>query len=367
MNVYKYTSKFTKQHRQKNLIHLDNLPWSKIFLRINRLINQIYFETKKHNIEHVYRLQMYMVNSIELKIFVFKYIISELYSLYYLDINKKLNRYTEQQTKRIKSFNLEINLKRVIKEHLMYICINPMFDARSSSSWKQICKSKTSKYYFKKNSHYHYQNIKYIEKKLKIPSYIKESIMYYLETVNYIDLLKFYESKYKINIDNLEYLGYVNYLKYNNFLSKILDKLNLTDSMWYKFNYIKKVQYRVELLDNNNFDISNISKSLKYYLKFRFLLKKAKFFKYLKFIRNKNSLTQKLFSIYQNWYDKMGKFIYLLDIRSTNNLINQAIYLLIKKQRLTILLNGKSVRAVNLLVNKTIYIFNIKRYYIYLT
>lgn len=367
MNVYNYTSQFTKKRKQKNIIHLDSLPWSKIFLRVNRLIKQIYAETKKHNMKYVYSLQMYMINSVELKIFVFKYIASELYSLYYLNTDKayRLNRDNKQQTKKIESFNLEIKLKRVIKEHLMYTCINPMFDARSSRSWKQICKLKTSKYYLKRNSYYHYQNIRYIEKKLKVPSYMKENIIYYLETVNYIDLLKFYESKYKINANNLQYLDYVNYLKYNNFFNEILGKLNLTDCMWCKFNYIKKVQHLIEILDNNNIDTRNISRSLKYHLKFRFLLKKARFFKYLKFIRNQHSLMQKLFYICQNWYDKVGKFIYLLDVSFANNLINQTIYLLIKKQSLTILLNRRSINKINLLVNKTIYILNIKRHYIY--
>ena len=283
MNVYKYTSRSTELHRKKKHICLSNLPWEKIFLRVNRLIKQIYYETKKHNIRCAYQLQMYIVNCIDVKIFVFKHIVFELYKLYYLDKGTKyrFNQRDKEQKVIMKSRNQEIDLRKIVKQHLIYMCTKPMFDARLPQSYKQICKLRKNRYCIKKNNYYYYQHIKYIEKKLKLPNYIKENIIYCIETLSYVDILKFYTSKYKININNPEYLGYVNGLKYKSFLNYILDMLNSNDYMWYKFTCIKQVKQKMSVTDDDSLDIPQLMKFFKYALKFRFSLSKIRFSKYL--------------------------------------------------------------------------------------
>lgn len=291
MNVYRNTSKRTQLYEVKKQINFSHLHWDKIFLRVNRLIKQVYYETKKHSMRCAHQLQMYIINSIELKIFVFKYVVLELYRLYYLDKNIKYRfdqRYKKQKVK-IKSQNQQINLRKILKQHLIYICTKPMFDARLPRSYKQTCILKKNKFCITKDNYYYYQNIKYIEKKLELPTHIKENILYCIETLSYVDILKFYKSKYKFNINNIEYLDYVDCLKYKSFLNNILDILNLTDCMWYKFNCIKKVKHQIKMLDDNSLNISKSIKSFKYSLKFRFLLSDIRFSRYLE-LKKKNKI-----------------------------------------------------------------------------
>nr|YP_009122225.1 putative group II intron reverse transcriptase/maturase protein [Vertebrata lanosa]AJH65983.1 putative group II intron reverse transcriptase/maturase protein [Vertebrata lanosa] len=61
----------------------QSLFWSKIHLRILMLIKQIFIETKKHNLSYVYKLQNYLINSNELKLFELNAIISKTYFFYY--------------------------------------------------------------------------------------------------------------------------------------------------------------------------------------------------------------------------------------------------------------------------------------------
>lgn len=366
MNVYKYTSRFTELREKKKHICLSNLPWDKIFLRVNRLIKQIYYETKKHNIRCAYQLQMYIINSIDLKIFVFKHIVFELYTLYYLDrdLKYRFGQKNREQKVKIKSQNQEIDLRKILKQHLIYLCTKPMFDARLPKSYEQICRLRKNKYCIKKGNYYYYQNIKYIEKKLKLPNYIKENIIYCMETLSYVDILKLYTSKYKINTENYKYLSYVRSLKYKSFLHCILDILDSTDYMWYNFTYIKRAKNRIGVLDNSNLYVPQFIKSFKYGLKFKFLLKKIRFSRYLESTKKQNFLVNRLFPVYENWYSVINQFVDLSNTNLYNYVINQAIFSWIKKQNFSVLLNTRNTSTLNVILNKKTYIYNIKRYYL---
>ncbi len=365
-----YTNIHQSLQVYKNRDYFNNLPWEKIFLRVNRLIKQLYIETKKHNLKAVHNLQIYMVNSVELKVFVLKYIVSNLYTLHYLNKSKNNNFGSMYKDKTLQSesgyekiyLNSLVKIKKIIKQHLIYVCTKPMLDARLSRYWRQNCLLKINKYDTEKYSYHYYQNIRYVERKLKIPLYIKENIIYFLETLNYIDLLKFYKLKYQVNI---KYVDHINDLEYGNFLAEILNKLNATDHLWYQLNYIKSIKYIIKRLSCESSVNNYLAQSFKYYLKFRFLLKKIKFSKYLDFTRAQQSLTRKILSIYQRWYYKTGNCINLLASNLCNNFINQITYFLIKKDNLSIATYTRIISLANVFVNKTIYILNITRHYHY--
>lgn len=67
-----------------------NFSWSKIHLRILMLMKQIFIETRKHNLKNVYKLQNYLINSNELKVFELNQIISKVYSFYYQKEKKNI-------------------------------------------------------------------------------------------------------------------------------------------------------------------------------------------------------------------------------------------------------------------------------------
>nr|YP_009395362.1 hypothetical protein [Polysiphonia infestans]ARW64342.1 hypothetical protein [Polysiphonia infestans] len=329
------------------------------------LINQIFIETKKHNLNLVYRLQNYILNSDELKLFVLNKIMPKLYILFYINKKKNFNLdILENEKINNKDY---ITLIELVRQNLIYICTKPVFKARSIQSLRNynnlfipIRKLTESKYYY-------YLSNKYITKKIMLPAYIKNTIIHLLDSISYLDLSKLYKSKHNTNSDRYNSLSYLKNFDNINFSIQIIDQIYLTDSSWYKFNSMKnrnrKEDFRKHLKSEKS-EISYLIEYFKHYFKRKFLISKSRISYYLSTNIKKNSLIKKINYLYQSWYLLIDEFISEFMVNKFNLLINKILNLLIKKNKLYPANYINNIYKINTQLNKLNYLFNLNKSYI---
>jgi len=114
----------------------NSLPWQKIYNKILIIQAKIYQVTKKYNINDKRKLQKYLINSTEIKIFCIENIIKKLY-LYYN--YKKSHKYYLTDKNKFYIFKVLFNkhthekykyIIKVIKNFLFFLCINPELKAK---------------------------------------------------------------------------------------------------------------------------------------------------------------------------------------------------------------------------------------------
>ena len=357
-----------------NKRYWKSLPWNKIFLRIQMLVNQIFIETKKHNLKRVQSLQNYIVNCNELKILVLNKTIPKLYILYY--IHNKRYDFLDNSFNSILIKNLFFNkkhssknfatLKTLIKQSLIYICTRPLFEARLSRYTNNNTKLYIASYLVSKKKYYYYLSNKYIQKKIVLPKYIRNSLIDTLNRINYLDIFKLYKSRHNKNLDSHNYLKYLFNLENLNFLIQILTQFILPDSNWYNFSTIKKERYGKKSYKRTKQikkDMTYLLKSFKFYLKLRFLINKLKISNYIFTNFKLYSLDKKINYLYYIWYDSINNFINLYSVTQCHLLMNQVLNLVLKKTISNSISYKNKIYKVNTSLNKLTYLFNLNSYY----
>nr|YP_009394320.1 hypothetical protein [Leptosiphonia brodiei]ARW62882.1 hypothetical protein [Leptosiphonia brodiei] len=354
--------------------YYKNLPWNKIFLRVQMLVNQVYIETKKHNLKRVYRLQNYIMNSVEMKVLILKKVMTKIYSLYYSNKKKDKASFNQFvfQFLRYKSYEDNKNdknhfiIKKLIKHNLIYFCTKPLFTARLSKYFNQEKNLYFSSYIISKRKYYYYLKNKYIDKKIILPDYIKNNLVYIINKVDYLDLCKPCKSKYFISRGKYNYFTHVHNLKNLNCFTEIVNQIILPDLNWYYFNTIKKDKSAKKLKKSSGYiktKISCLSKSFKFHLKRRFLINKFKLSYYIFINLKYNYLISKINYLYCNWFDSIDHFVNIQIFSSFNLLMNQVLNFNTTKVMPHVVSYKTSVYKINSLLNKSVYIFNLNRSY----
>lgn len=356
--------------------YFNNLPWNKVYLRVQMLINQIFIETKKHNLKRVYSLQNYIINSNELKIFILTKIIPTIYNLNYSNNNKYKYKVLNNNSFLISIINTFcdykcndknfITLKRTITQNLIYICTKPLFEGRSCKYLNNKNRLYFSQQVMKRHKYFYYLSNEYIEKKIILPRYIKKHLVNILQTVSYLDLLKLYKSKCNKNINNFHYLEYISNTENFNFLIQILTKIVLSDFNWYYFSCTKKERYynkTSQVLKNKKSQVSSLVPFLKYNLKYEFSIGNLKISHYIFINQKYNFLINKLSHLYYISYNSINSFITICINSQLNLLINQLFNLVTKKNISKTINYKKNIYKINTLLNKLTYVFNLNNYY----
>lgn len=354
--------------------YYKNLPWNKIFLRVQMLVNEVYIETKKHNLRRVYKLQNYIINSVEMKVIILKKVMPKIYFLYYSNKKKykaSFNQFVIQflrykSDRDNKNDNNYFVIKKLIRHNLIYICTKPLFTARLSKYLNQEKKLYFLSYVISKKKYYYYLKNKYIEKKIILPNYIKSNLVYIINTVDYLDLCKPCKSKYFINRGKYNYFTHVHNLRSLNSFTEIVHQIILPDLSWYYFNTIKKDKYEKKIKKSSEYiktEISCLSKFFKFYLKRRFLINKFKISHYIFVNLKYNYLISKINYLYYNCFDSIDNFVNIQMFSNFNLLINQVLNFNITKVMPCLVSYKTSIYKMNSLFNKSVYIFNLNRSY----
>jgi len=215
----------------------QNIEWKKIHLRINMLMKLILLETKKHNLQHVYKLQNYLINSNEAKIFLLYLSIAR---IYYLNYDKIKYELTNINTKNIISNLYQLNknhnqlnsiydtINRSLKQSLVYICIKPVWKARLV---KNLNKHIHNKFIYNKYCEYSFFFInKYLKKKLMSYVFIDKFINEYLSNRVYLS------DQFSYNIQDIRF---TNWLKQNELIRE-----NNKNNFLSNLNYERQKKYK---------------------------------------------------------------------------------------------------------------------------
>nr|YP_009395568.1 hypothetical protein [Vertebrata isogona]ARW64500.1 hypothetical protein [Vertebrata isogona] len=353
----------------------QNFSWNKIHLRIFMLVKQILIETKKHNLNNVYKLQNYLINSNELKIFELNKIMSKVYFFYYKKEKKKhintnkfklelINNIFDVNTLKTEDFTL---IKKKLKENLIYACIKPVYQARSTKFINKYKNLSNLDCYINNNKYYYYSSNKFMIKKLKQYSYIKKLIANFLHTNSCLDIHEIFYSKKTLNLNQLNYsLNLFDTIKDNNLLC-LLNQIILHDSTWHNFSQLKKEKNLMTLKSKKLYNIkpnhTSIFKSFKIYLRLFFTIKKSRIFKHILLKTVDSSLFRKLIQLYQNWYCKIKPFVSININNICNICINHLIYIWIKKKKSLHYNIMRLIYIINAKLNKFVYLSNINKYY----
>nr|YP_009399288.1 hypothetical protein [Kapraunia schneideri]ARW68894.1 hypothetical protein [Kapraunia schneideri] len=369
MYNYIHEQKFVKTVDKTKILKFK-LDWNKILLRVEMLLNQIFIATKQHNLNRIHVIQNYMINSSEVKIFILQHIIPELYNLYYFNKNKfylynkeydisELQILLKTQEKTSKTFTI---LKLIVKQNLVYICTKPVFDARSTTSFR----IDRNMYKFNFSHDLYCIKNKYIKRKLSMPSYLKSIIYKSIDDISYIDLSKFYKSRYNKNLDNYKYLYYIDYIENINFLVEIVNKIMLNDYTWYRFSAMRQrfnnENYNKRFKNQNNYAL-NFLKLFKHHLKLKIFVDKFKLSSYIFSKSIQKYSNSKLDYLYKTWYRMVNTFISIYLTEKCNKFLNQAIHIIKKQYKIDSKNFNNKLYHTNLLLNKESYLINIKKYY----
>lgn len=301
----------------------NNLPWKKIYFKILVLKKKIFQATKQYNFKEVYKIQKYLLNSNEAKLFAIENVLKKnnLYNiedkekffifkyLYYLDNNKNIKIYLFIEQ---------------IKQYLIYLCIDPEWQAKSVVYLYKIDLKKKNtffyyidQYIFNNNYNIKYTSTKFLINKIKSSRYIHNTIKYWLYNNYYINLINTFNIVYK-NKD-LDYFIYKKNILINKYFSNLIYSIYLLGLDWYLF-YLSLSCYNCKT--KNIFDITTYSN--------------IKLYKYIIYIIKLNLYTKnisyKLNKIMERHFYKYLKYLYINEIELIYKKINSLLYYWYKKK-----------------------------------
>nr|YP_009396587.1 hypothetical protein [Vertebrata australis]ARW65773.1 hypothetical protein [Vertebrata australis] len=334
--------------------------WSKIYLRILMLVKQIFIETKKHNLNKIYRLQNYLINSNELKIFELNKIISKIYFFYYKVEKKKCIVTSQIKLNLINNiFNINIIksedyvlIKKQLKENLIFACIKPVYQARSTKFISKYENLNFLDHLINKHKKYYYSSNRFITKKLTQYTYINKLIVNFLYQSSYLNINEIFYSNRQLYLFDT--------IKNTNFID-LINQITFIDLVWYNFNQLKNEE---SLKTISNVNLNNLPISFITYLKFLFSIKKSRIFSYIFLKTNNNRLFRKLIHSSQNWYYAICSLVSINLINTCNLCINQILHLRIQKKKASKDSIHKAMYKMNTMLNRFIYLCNVNKYYI---
>jgi len=259
-------------HRYNLTIDTDwnSLPWQKIYNKILILQKKIYKVTKKYCIDDKFKIQEYLLNSIEAKIFSIENIVNELYSYY--EYKKKI-KYKLTNKDKFNILQKLINnnqsnqydfLVQLIKQSLVFLCIKPEWQAKTGIiSYQFFNKTFTDKtinkfmmnnwinfnlLVLKKIKHYKFlfENIKSVFSNLILNNFIQLKYLFLIKTISFsIDWYNLY-----LNNFHIQKIFFLNQLR-----KKILQTNSSENQLLIKF--LKSNNYKLYLLFYIKFFIYN--------------------------------------------------------------------------------------------------------------
>lgn len=201
----------------------SSLPWQKIYTKILAVQRKIYVAAKCYNLDKVYKLQKYLLNSNESKIFSIKYIIENIYIFSFLKYKKKFFISNKEKleifqniynSKKIFSHNFNFLINQV-KQHLIYLSIETEYLAKfvcNYDCYKKVLKNNLSNFF-----NYFYYKSNNVIKKIKVSEYLEkiDNRKYFCINCIYTFIKSIYFSKL------YWYLHYQNVLKLGNKRNRI--------------------------------------------------------------------------------------------------------------------------------------------------
>lgn len=227
----------------------NNLPWQKIYFKILILQKKIFQATKQYNFKKVYKIQKYLLNSNEAKLFSVESVLNQ-FDRYEIKDKDKFFIFKSLYSLN-KNQNIEIHLFiEQIKQYLIYLCIKPEWQAKSiiyfnNSDLKQknFFLSSVDQYIFNNNCNIKYTFSKHLINKIQSFPYINNTIRYWLNNNYCLNLLNtfniIYESK------TLNFFRYKNNISINQYFSNLLFNINLIGLDWYLF-YLSSSSYNCD-------------------------------------------------------------------------------------------------------------------------
>lgn len=347
----------------------NNIWWKKIHLRVYMLMKLILLETKKHNLQNVYKLQNYLINSIEAKIFLLSVTIPRIYYIHYNNTKSKLNRTNKNKESVVNDLhkiiayyaNKDLTCKTInkyIKQNLVYICIQPVWKAK-------LVKNLNNYSYIRNIYNKYYQNSfflvnKYFKKKLMSYIYKTKPINQCLDDIvclsnkirNHIFYNKHFNSFSKKSSRKNQFCS--------NFLIKIIYNILINDLNWYLFSVIKSETIHKKIFINKSF-IPNQKKE-------DFVDQRLTTFSYFKLIKkDKKKLVDYIFKYCRKFYYKIKHFINIKESNKINFHVSTILNMLIRQQKKYGLKRENifyKSRTINFTLNKIIYINNLNNKYI---
>ena len=343
---------------------LNNILLRRIHLRINMLMKLIFVETKKHNLKYVCKLQNYLVNSSEAKILMLRISILEIYhahyknikdTLIYININSKKiisNLYQSSHYYSNKKIE-EDTIKKYLKYNLAYMCIRPVWQARSV---KNIHKQLNNKSEYNEYSFFFISD--YLKKSLKPYIDINQSIKYLLQDLVCINNPFTQNIMYRDYFKSFRRTPLISYKTQNYLIINLIYCIFLDNLNWYLFNNLKKEDllkyvYHCNIINCRQREMNILIKEVVYSLRYNL-------------IQKQKSIENYIFRLCNNFYSKTQLDTNAKESNRLNFYVNQILNSILRK-RLNRFLKKKtiyySIRTKNSVLNKLIYICNLNTSY----
>nr|YP_009392036.1 hypothetical protein [Periphykon beckeri]ARW60384.1 hypothetical protein [Periphykon beckeri] len=307
------------------------------------ITKQIYLASQKYNLAYVYKLQKYLINSIEVKLILINQAIHDI-QIYYsrcVDIKfliKNINKLHILKSLLIQGYvscNFSQIIIQQIKQSLICLSIKPTWKAKLSKNFIQYVSSTQSNqllntYYKKKNTYF---LTKMITKKICYCNYICKSviewlchnILFSLQNIRYDNYSVGNSNSFKVQISKPFFF--------------VLSNVMLNDLHWHIFINIRK--RNKDHYTNTDIKTTELySKAMKdrllkmFNLSLTHLLyrKSKKGFNKINIFNKSYKLIKKIESIYIYNYSSSYNFISTNFSENCNNNINSFIYIIKKKQ-----------------------------------
>nr|YP_009391222.1 hypothetical protein [Dipterocladia arabiensis]ARW59366.1 hypothetical protein [Dipterocladia arabiensis] len=343
------------------------LPWKDIYTRIIIIQKKIYQASKSYNWQYLCKLQKYLINSNEAKIFSIKYIINQ---LYIYNKHKKKIKYKIKDKEKFIIFKVLFDVCQSsffviekVKQYLIHLCIKPEWEAKFLFSHYETISINIINNFsiFDK-----YTNLftNYLQDKNIVINYIKKKIkaLKCLENLLYHNIYIDPQIHNKNIIEKIITNHFYYYNEYNLYLSQCF----LININWYKL-YLHKLN----LLQNSNKFLINTSLTLKIIIEhfnkiltknniyYKCLIQNIKFY-----LHNHSKSIYNLINFKYLYKYTIIILIFLYFIRQIYPIINLIIYYIIKKQYKKICKALYSINVYNL--NYNVYFYSKKIEYFYI-
>lgn len=334
------------------------LPWKKIYTRIQIIQTKIYKAAKQNNLQYIFILQKYLLNSNEAKILAIKNIIDNIYI--FSKYKKKIKLFIHNKNKFkifLSLYNYKLNnnkfdyILKQIKDYLIYLCIKPECEAKFIFSFYENKTINIFKYLNDINTYF-----------FKFTLNNKDIILQYM--INNIQLLNNINYKYYeiiVNnirshlINNNDFIKHIliNRFNYLNDFFLLLLNLFVVGIHWYQKNLNKSY-----LSTNSNKNRLNLQFNIDNKIYSSLLIKNIKSFFY-----KKKTLCEiiKIKYLYKN--NILANFIFIHFIRLIYSVFNSLIYNILKKIYNNIFFKYSNIKINNISFN--IFFYNKKIEYMY--
>nr|YP_010902657.1 hypothetical protein REP55_pgp124 [Hypnea nidulans]WCH54512.1 hypothetical protein [Hypnea nidulans] len=244
-----------------SLISWRLLPWTRISQRIYILQEKVYKFSRRCDQFKVHKLQDYMINSNDIKLFAVQKIINNL-NKYYDKYNKK-----KYIVKDIEKFYIYINLFSIqkckkstkiileyIKQYLVYICLKPEWEARLEPIYRLDSKVFRKSSYIYQSNNVLFSDSRNIKNNYEFFLSINKNtkyltISYFIKRIQSLPSIKYYIN-YWLNYQNIKYYSNIKYIYYSlytsifNCLDIIVSYILSNGLHWYLIYTLDKLKKR---------------------------------------------------------------------------------------------------------------------------